>query len=360
MRILVVSFDRLPASSLGCYGATFVPTPHFDALAGGGLVCENYFLSRTGESLLNNLRDLGEPMLLIQEMEPGSHVSLPHVPHAVVNGLPRLSREELDRTVATWLQSSPARLLGIDDRPRLVSPAALHSAVGCWTDLLTDACPDDSESPAWLTFADVQAQLERVPDSLRPLIEHTARVIEQDRFLGQLLTSLQHHVEDELLLIATASEGDPHACREERPDWLMSVSEPIAHLPLLIWRSNPLLEQETGERCDALLQPGDVARFITAILGHGMTDLADLANFLQLSGHEEIRYSSPLATAMRNQDWLAIRRDPQSAASGVAVEAEESVVQLFRKPEDAWEILDVATQFPALIERVQTAGQLSE
>lgn len=46
MKAVVITFDRLPASMLGCYGNDWGDTPNFDAFAAGSLVLENCFIEK--------------------------------------------------------------------------------------------------------------------------------------------------------------------------------------------------------------------------------------------------------------------------------------------------------------------------
>ena len=45
MNALVVTFDQLPASILGCYGNEWIETPHCDRLAASGLVSDHCWAS---------------------------------------------------------------------------------------------------------------------------------------------------------------------------------------------------------------------------------------------------------------------------------------------------------------------------
>ena len=51
MQAVVVTFDRLATTALGCYGNEWIETPHFDRLASQGVVFDRHFAEHVGASV---------------------------------------------------------------------------------------------------------------------------------------------------------------------------------------------------------------------------------------------------------------------------------------------------------------------
>lgn len=51
MQAIVVTFDRLATTALGCYGNEWIETPHFDRLASQGVVFDRHFVEHVGASV---------------------------------------------------------------------------------------------------------------------------------------------------------------------------------------------------------------------------------------------------------------------------------------------------------------------
>jgi hypothetical protein len=416
VRTVILNFDRLAAGSLGCYGGMFLETPHFDELASRSLACDRYFITHTDRSLLDDLTDAGSPLLVLHNGTlpiNGSAESLPSRVHVhsvpdlltlsgdglveLLGGLSSscsgstddeilylhvaqdaLSGSALMQGAACWIADEdlsalktssllhPAEksLSAADSEPRI----RLEEAAGLLETLdhapnASDRHDDDPSSSRSESECDVAAVL------LTPLILHTAQVIEQDRLLGKFL-SVMDSVEAACdWLLVTASSGDPRANRsflmdadaaggsalaQRIPDWVRSVSDVVTKLPLLI--HSP--KMQLGERWRGMIQSDDLIRFLGTIrstAGNQPDRLESEAVMNLLSGKRQLVYESPAARAVRDDDWLFVQRRNPPATADAANEGEERNAYLFRKPEDAWELLDVADQHPELVERLNSS-----
>ncbi|WP_437202649.1 hypothetical protein [Planctomicrobium sp. SH664] len=147
-------------------------------------------------------------------------------------------------------------------------------------------------------------------------------------------------------LIVTAARGEDQLIEEAHPDWLASVAEPVAHVPLLIRvPSEPWAGRES-----ALLTTAEVLRLVSGVREGTFRSLGEWQESLRA---ELIEYRSRLARAVRTRSCLLI----ESLQSGAQM-MEESEIRLFLKPEDVWDLLDVASQHPDQIDRYRATGRL--
>ena len=65
----------------------------------------------------------------------------------------------------------------------------------------------------------------------------------------------------------------------------------------------------------------------------------------------QVTYGTEQWMAVRTHEWLLIK--PKNSPD------DEYSEKLFRKPEDLWEILDVANQYPLVVEDFRKTGQLT-
>ena len=178
------------------------------------------------------------------------------------------------------------------------------------------------------------------------LIEATAVALSHDHALGQWLEGMSFTEQD--LLVIVGRTGNLSRQADTRPDWLAAVSESMVHLPLIIY------QPEIGEhtRIDELLQTDDLTDLIT-LASEARVDV--VSQWAERVTPKMIRWETPEVIAVRNQDWLIVE-----SREGTSESDEQERVMLFRKPEDLWDVLDLAQQFPALIEDYERTGLLPD
>ena len=175
-----------------------------------------------------------------------------------------------------------------------------------------------------------------------------------DSQIGALLDALARLGRlDDTLIVFTADQGEPlgeHGyVRRFRP-WLY---EELVHTPLIL--RLPRGEQG-GTRHTALVQPVDLAPTILAALGLPPSDDHHGHDLLPLARGDEpkVRDYACLGMdveefAIRTQNWyliLPIQVDPDDPPRGA---------ELYRKPEDRWDQLDVIEQFPEVADHLELA-----
>jgi hypothetical protein len=333
MQVLIVNFERLPACALGCYGELNYQTPNFDALAQSSLVCDQYFSSSESPTLTQQLQDFSCRTILlpVPSAEVDSHAA------ARRPGLD-IAQEAVPEFLTRHLQDIDSADVVCIEIP-VIEPdrAALLAAANAW--LQTDlqdfyALLGESESPDRFHKAGALALL---PESQQGLVLATAEALECDALLAQVLNVLDNCCLAECLLIVTSANGDLRRGPPGQPDWIRALSDPAVHLPLLVQ-----CVEHPARRTPALLTQAD----LIALIANWRNGGRSLEELFPRREQPAIRYSCETAHAWRSRDWLLIQ---QSIIEG----SDSPEVRLFRKPEDVWETLDVAAQYPDLVEEFQ-------
>jgi arylsulfatase A-like enzyme len=170
--------------------------------------------------------------------------------------------------------------------------------------------------------------------------------------LGTILDTLRPWVDDdEVLLIVTARRGADLRERAESRSPPLQLCSANVHLPLIVRCSS-------GERCGrrrALTQSVDLAPTLLDWLAveSAETSLRGLSLIPLLRGQttrtREVAYLSGTngEQAVRTNDFYLIEAATDHRGSATR--------WLFKKPEDRWDILDVADQFPEVADSMQAS-----
>ena len=369
--LLIVTVDRLPAWMLSSYGATWVSTPACDRLAAAGITLDR--LIATSVDPRTTLADLtahgrlwnaaaaaGWPAVLVTD-DP----ALPGRPTGVeiveVHAAP--ASRPADEPAATHL----ARLFG---RAQEVVTAGGRRLVWChagslgvaWDAPLSYreayADPDDPPLPAGADVPNFSVTRDTDPDIVMGY---------RQAFAGQLT------------LFDACLGGLVDAVRAVRPTWAIAViglrgmplglhgqvgcttpadtgGKPYGewvHLPAILVAADGRM---AGQRSADLVAPADV--------GATLIDLAGLAAVSSATGPGDARSLVGLFT-----DWRHAARDRVIVAAGDSTAivtrgwhlvAEPSadgtpVPRLFAKPDDFFELSDVADRCPAVAEELLAA-----
>jgi hypothetical protein len=338
MRVIFISFEKLPACALGCYGEWNYSTPYFDVLAESALVCDNYFVSPDLPSLAHQLQALDCRQVPIRIRAPGFPSTSPQGTGIEVASPAQLP-DALNRHFASAGDSAQPQLISIQIPVLDPGRTALLAAADAWLqddakDFRTLLGAGSAGTADPLDHFHRASALAILPEWKQDLVLATAEVMEYDAALGGILEAIALPMSTNDLLVVTSSSGDLRRGTPGHPDWLKPLSEPVVHLPLLL----RTLDDSIG-RTSSLIGSNDLVELIASWL-QGRCSLEEM-----LPGPErsEICYACASAQARRSPDWLLIQ---QIAGEN----PEDSAVRLFRKPEDVWEVLDVASQYPDLIE----------
>jgi hypothetical protein len=337
MKALVYAAHGCSVVGLGPYGNEWIATPHLDQLAADGIVFDHHYAVTTDprltrqhwwqyvpwqrkvliracrpehDALSSNLADaweIQEARPLTEDVSPADALLrvLPHLLESLKAEADWLIWIECDRLVPPW------------DAPREVFEAYVE-------DLFEDTHPDDDPLLPWIDppegpFSDADpAAWELVQRS------YAAAMTAFDADFGRLRHLLREHAPDATLAF-TSDRGYPLG----EHGWLGSSGAPLheelIHLPLLICR--PHL-QDAGSRVADFTIPADVV----ALVRNETVPPRD--RILTVHGNE---------TSVRTRDFTLCQ----------VLQDDEIHERLYRKPEDRWEVNNVAREFPELCEELR-------
>jgi arylsulfatase A-like enzyme len=290
MKILVLELAQCNLAYLGCYGNEWVATPNFDRLAAEGIVFDQHFAE--------------SPPL---RFEPATFRAID-----AIDDLPDVVADLPDEPGVVWIAG-----------PRLGPP---------W---IEDACitdyADDNERTPWFGSAN------RVtPDDVPACCDTYAGTITYfDAQLGNLLDALD---ETDRTLVVTASSG---LAIDELATGGPGIGEESVHLPLIVRFAD---RRHAGDRISALTQPSDLAATLRTLLGIAADGPGRDLMPLIVGAAESLRPSVVCvhgdAASLRTPEWALLR-------------TAESASRLFVKPDDRWEVNDVAPHHPEVVETLE-------
>ena len=341
---IVLAFDCLPARSLGLYGAD-AATPQFDRLAAQSLTFDSHFVASVGEKV---------PGLV----SPKGNIET----HAIAErGL--LNEEEQSDFASIW------ELPVSDDSDRGGFPGVITSAVDTineWRDetpaenrllyLRATGMPSDDMPMRLSEAGNLATQLDR---AMRPLIDQAS--------------SLDESTGGQWLLLVTAMAGRRFVEQDELPDEFQlpddfkRLTEATVQVPLLVHQPR----QSAGTRRSDLTQPGDIA---TALLNWFNAEAASsaavpteaVAPFNAIGRDVAIVRDESGPVGIRSDEYYLLAR-PAAIQTGNRPDPDHADVstfedvRLFVKPDDLWDVNNVAAQEPEvvyeLLERIRRSSE---
>jgi len=399
MKAIVVSFDRLNASLLGCYGNQEIPTPHWDRLASESVVFDQHFGENFDPQARNHAWWTGCYVF------PRSAQSQARLP-----GLIRLLREAGVQThLIRQRTSRVAALAGtafqtVDEVGReqdaSMGPTSLEQkeleavvnrSVRRWQDLISDGA---EHALMWIAFSGLPDPQPPEPtgcesaertlasswetDMLQPAVRGI------DEVIGRLREELWHGARGDapVLWILTAAAGTVWPEVTAFGEVSLTLNESLTHTPLLV--SGPAGERQRG-RVQELVQTVD--------LGPSLLEWFDLPVRAELEGRswlplvraEPVDWRDSIylgfdcqETAVRTRAFYLVcpdaerwlrdspgtdgaqcpeTTDPDQTQPAVPDRSEsddsECRCRLFVKPDDIWNVNDVADQSPDDVVRLR-------
>lgn len=342
---IIVTFDRLPCAGLGCYGNEWIDTPGFDALAAEGLVFENHIARQVhGETALvqrprlqadwiATLRIRGVQTTLLHE--PHSDMVIDHAAFETVcdcGGHDGVNVAAGDLPFARLVQRATAWLTEPSTSDRLL----WLSSAG-----LPDVCqpPEDALDLYVEEFADRDIPWEGLsPEEFgrQPAIR-AAYLSLLDHWLGELQRAVLARSEPALLIVL-GCEGliwQPVPRPSPVPGGLESQR---TNPPWLLWSNDPAF---LPGRSQLLVQISD----LPAIVHEWWERLSDFP-FPQLPNHAAVATAGPGETVSVRTLSEAVVFTQRPTRE---VPIEPSDVRCFLKPEDPWDLNDVAGTRPDLV-----------
>jgi sulfatase-like protein len=382
-RAIVLTFDRLSRRCLGCYGHEWIETPNLDRLAARAVVFDQHFLEFAEDDVgpthawwrgSDQWSSSGvESRLLVECANADAAATRSLWPTAEIVAGDDGDDAELEQTPFTRLIGRGAQLLKeFANKPATSWLLWLKSRGISWPCV---ARPEFAE-----LYADELTDANGVDvDSLQAAeVAYAACVTQLDHGVGRLLARIERLFGDDApLLIVTAAAGESLGEAESLPlshvdsaptsaTW--RLRDEIVHTPLLIAHATL---KSIGSRRQELVQSADLAPTLAEWFGRGTETSAlgtrhSALSLRPLLRNEEAAWRESLVlrdcdgnAAMRTRDFYLVEQgailrtraaEPNAAsdATGMAptisVDDDESICQLFVKPEDLWEVNDVAAQ----------------
>jgi arylsulfatase A-like enzyme len=410
-RALVVSFDRLHAGFIGCFGNDWIETPHFDRLATEAVVFDQHFCEnldpiaanhawwtgrrqfpldakqqRECRSFVDQLHAWGVSTCLIVESDGGDDSTLapPFGEVFTERGIDGFDAAEADTPFARlvqrcrlWLSDSArqpgAALLWIKSRgvpSPWVPPQSFGELYldefGLGADVAeeTEAGPEPTGSDSAIGSSDERVFGSGADGSIDwryAAAMYAAYVTLIDRGLGRLLTAVRETPGwEQALLIVTAAAGQPLGEHAAIGAEMIPLRAESLHAPLWIQARG---FDQAGTRRQALVQTTDVAPtlldwFRGAAPGdmpEGRTE-SDVAgrSLLPLVWNQDVSLPERLVMGHGRAEWAIRTPDFFYAEPGDRwTEAEDSKAVLFEKPHDRWDQCDVLAQYPQVAEELR-------
>jgi arylsulfatase A-like enzyme len=354
---VVIAFERLPLRQLGCYGCIPSPSPHIDRFAAESVVFDGHFAEnidadaaghawwtgrsqfpipraeqrRQPETLFVSLAAAGVECVGVCEPEPKASL----VPRSqIVNwnetpasaGSRELFRQATDRLAGSPSRTGNDRLLWV-----------LSTEIAAW-----DFAP-----------ATIEKRVRAIDESFGRLYE---TVRDQQRASGS-----------ETLLILTAAGGmpesvsSPDSLPNPLPEPLRPLAECAVHTPLLVRAAGG----HGGLRQSSLVQTADLVPTLLEWFGistegvacDGRSLLPLLREDVPTGGRDAVCFGDgPHCCGIRTRDFCLM--SPRVAEETCAeLELGNSTVdppgvRLFVKPDDPWEVHNVAEQEPETVARL--------
>lgn len=282
MSLYMIVLDRVPASSLGCYGSWQQATPALDAQAARSLVCDGYF-------------DFEQTPLQLAESDATHIFSFP--PEELLD---EVTEEDWLIGAGSWLGEAQA---DVADVPDLLEAFLLEPLV-----------------------------LDEVDLTLR-LALHATTVRALDRLAGELREELQPHLRSDDMIIVLGRRGEPAIEREAGLEVQPQVRPELQHLPLMMEMCDPAFRPE---RLQTALGRADVQQLLQ-VASRGLRELHEWRH--GVATRRLTIHSGESHHILRTAEWLCVLPHDHDALPA-----------LYHQPEDPWALLNVARQYPHVVD----------
>ncbi len=367
--VVLITLDHIAASQIGAYGQYRVRTPAIDQLAARAAVfhqCFCHAVPGRGQILADDwaahprvaeafhaLRAAGIAVDHLRQ----SPDEMPR--HWVLESVTAI-RQQLTslQPGLTWIQGVGIPNPWVPDHTGWEAEVARLLGTP-WEELLADESEEMTPALAVEELVHEGAfSRTRQPDAPDPVVErlslalYAASVEKLDDRLGRLIREFQRHAHEECLLIIAGLQGDhlPHQMPIERP---VQLHTELVRVPLIVQVG---AGHAGGSTVLELVQTPDIARTICEWLGGSLgtsldAGLADLLAVMQKAhpGRASVQVTSQIGeTLIRTSDAQLVR-----ASSDQSTHDTELMEWLTLKPEDAWDLLNVAGQHPDLVDQLR-------
>ncbi|WP_397568703.1 sulfatase-like hydrolase/transferase [Schlesneria sp. T3-172] len=392
MQAVIVSFDSLAATSLGCFGNEWIETPNWDRLAATGAVFDNHFVD-TVSSLAGLAWATGRPAMRANDVSPSPCLG------ALLRANGIRSRLIAAGAVQDWqrhfqfdgMQHVDGRE-GFDAKPdqtpfaEVVKQAITERADGedahahelLWLHAPGPGAPPEGFDALYFEDFDERgqqtAELTDAERACHPAV-YAGSVSLMDHWLGELLKHLDEQASSEpMLVIVMAAKGaiwkPVRASRANASQSLAEVlGDQVARTPLVLRvQRDPRFGDLICVRSDRLVQTCDLMPTLldwfqvpqdpSSIQLAGQSWLREVLD--EVPPREDLAYGDGAdLVAVRTPEWLCISQrhvgqqgDEQGNES--VAEGASSRVALYVKPEDLWDINDISSQQSEVVAELLT------
>ncbi|HEX7375934.1 MAG TPA: sulfatase-like hydrolase/transferase [Pirellulales bacterium] len=388
MNLLVVVVDRLHAGFLGCYGNAWVATPHMNRLAAEGFLLDQAYVDRpdlnsacqtwwTGTHVLERQTGGPLPHLARQLKQLGLMTTcLTDEPIVAEHPLTR----EFDEVIRVGLaagESEPTTAMSSPEESRLAHVFAsaaqflqtarepfclwLHSrgldapwdAPRSFREQYADE--DEAPPPTWTQPPRRWLSERDDPDLMWGVCQaYAGQVSLLDECLGALFESLADaQLLDDTLLALVGARGFTLGRNGRLGDVDQALFGELVQTPLILRFPDGL---GAAARSSSLAQACDLAPTLLDAVGIAPPAGGWGRSLLPLARNEAFALRDRLAlvgaageTGLRTPAWYL--RMPAAASESL----EEPLPELYAKPDDRWEVNDVADRCPEVVRSLQAA-----
>jgi arylsulfatase A-like enzyme len=381
MKILVLTAPCVHLGYLGCYGSTWVRTPHLDGLAAEGIVFDQHYADCPMPSTqFSSSSDAGpnRSWWTGRYRFPGPTDQSVPAADAAHQLFPLLEAHG----IGTARMLTPGRLQGAHQAPSLkirreIIREAFARVAGfeqwlMWADLPSLAPPwpvpakylsryfpeeaADEEEPLRVWMDPPEGSLDLTAEAALERLQSTyaAALTYYDSQLGHLLDELRDRAwEEQVLLVVTGDRGlalGEHGILGGYRPWM---HDEFLHLPLLVRLPGGL---EAGRRVHALTQPVDLFPTLLEAFGLPLLDVHGRSLWPLLRGEAErvrdyacggLALGGAVEFALRTPQWAFLL--PVQSVPGDPPRRP----QLYVKPDDRWEVNDVRQHHLELAENLE-------
>lgn len=348
-RAVVVMLDELSRRCLGCYGHEWIDTPNLDRLASRGVVFDQCFASPLPESGLH------EAALDLTERLRGRGAVVHWLREA--DNLAESDSDELDDAPFAQLVAKAEKELVELSRNR-------DSSWLLWLECSGIGWPGLATSPFVELYADELA--DEVPAELVAIREvevaYAALLTQFDHLLGRLLATIERLFGTSPPLLVFVIAHGQSVCEAEMLSSFAAeqsavsgaLRDELVHAPLIVVGATG---ESLGSRRHELVAPLDVLPTLGEWFGHAALIRAESGDEARSLGsllrNEDCDWRSEVLlqddegqAAVRTEEFLYVANIAEQLAPAASGDPSDQVGSLFLKPEDVWEVNDVADQLP--------------
>lgn len=363
-KLLVVTIDRLPSWMLPAYGSTWVSMPRVDALAGRGVVLDG--LIATSDKPRETIADLfgGPGWPLAAALNPAVLVTDDAMVAETMAGIVDMQHVAAVATAATAINDDDTNLARLFAAAAATVAAGRHQLVWCHAGSLAVAWdapdeyreahldPEDPPPPAGAAVPDVVVSADTDPDLLVG-IRHVfaGQLALLDKQLARLLAAA---TEDWTILIVGV-RGLPLGLHGRVGCGSLAPYGELVRMPAILVDARGRM---AGQRSSGLSVPVDIGITLGDLLSDRLTasdqrptharSLAGLFIDWTAAARDRVIVVGSEGTAVVTPGWHLIL--PAAVAGGGSP-------LLFAKPDDFFELCDVADRCPHVVDELRAVAE---